>query len=91
MSQKTKKSGEHIEDPTIKEIAAVVQAARRQRGWTQKELAAKAGVDQSKVSRLESGKFNTRMVTLTRVLIGLKADLTFNLELLPLKEEEEQS
>ena len=35
-------------------IAAVIKSLREQRGLTQKELAAKAGVPQSQIGRLES-------------------------------------
>jgi transcriptional regulator with XRE-family HTH domain len=49
------KTGERMqEQPRID--AAQIRALRRQRGWTQKELLFKSGVDQSLISDLENGK-----------------------------------
>jgi len=38
-------------------IGEMVRTLREQRGWSQKELAEKAGVDASLISRLEAGKY----------------------------------
>ncbi len=53
--------------------------ARRRRGWTQKKLAAKTGVNQSEISNIESGQANPTYKTLHTVAhaLGGKIDLVF--------------
>ncbi len=41
---------------TVREAAAAVRELREQRGWSQVELAARAGVSRSFVADLEGGK-----------------------------------
>jgi len=41
---------------TVREAAAVVRELRDQAGWTQSELAAKAGVSRSFIADVEAGK-----------------------------------
>jgi ribosome-binding protein aMBF1 (putative translation factor) len=51
--------------------------ARRKRGWTQKKLADKTGLNQSEISTLESGQANPTYRTLQTVAaaLGGKIDL----------------
>jgi ribosome-binding protein aMBF1 (putative translation factor) len=51
--------------------------ARRKRGWTQKKLAQKTGINQSEISMLESGQANSTYKTLQTLAIALggKIDL----------------
>lgn len=51
--------------------------ARRKRGWTQKKLAEKTGIDQSEISNLESGQANPTYKTMYAVAsaLGGKIDL----------------
>src|SRR5438034_4529632 len=51
--------------------------ARRRRGWTQKKLAQKTGIDQSEISNLESGQANPTYKTMYAVAaaLGAKIDL----------------
>ena len=51
--------------------------ARRKRGWTQKKLAEKTGLNQSEISNLESGQANPTYKTLQTVasVLGGKIDL----------------
>jgi transcriptional regulator with XRE-family HTH domain len=42
--------------PVPGSLGAIVRAERQQRGWSQEELAARAGLDQHDVSRVETGK-----------------------------------
>jgi transcriptional regulator with XRE-family HTH domain len=53
---------------------------RLERGWTQKELADRAGTKQANISRLENGLLNPSVDMLQRVAEALGADLTVTLE-----------
>ena len=53
------------------EIIRALVAARIEQNMTQKELAAKTGLAQSHISRLESGNYNPRLKFLKRVAAGL--------------------
>jgi len=52
-----------------------VRAARLEAGLTQRDLAAKAGVPQSTVARIESGALDPRFGTLDRLLRVCNAEL----------------
>jgi ribosome-binding protein aMBF1 (putative translation factor) len=54
--------------------------ARRKRGWTQKKLAAKTGLNQSEISNLESGQANPTYKTLLTLAsaLGGKIDLVLD-------------
>lgn len=54
---------------------------RLERGWTQKELAQKAGTKQANISRLENGLLNPSVDMLQRVAEALGADLTVTLSM----------
>jgi transcriptional regulator with XRE-family HTH domain len=56
---------------------------RLARGWTQKELAARAGTKQANISRLENGLLNPSVDMLQRVAEALGAELTVTLEQSP--------
>ena len=49
----------YMEGHLITRLAAQIFALRRERGWTQKELAARAGIAQERVSKIESGDFES--------------------------------
>jgi transcriptional regulator with XRE-family HTH domain len=53
---------------------------RLEHGWTQKELAEKAGTKQANISRLENGLLNPSVDMLQRVASALGAELTVILE-----------
>jgi DNA-binding Xre family transcriptional regulator len=64
---------------------------RRQRGWSQTKLAARAGFSQPFIAKLESGAFrNVEVKTLVRIATALNASLqislTSNLEPPPLSD-----
>jgi len=54
--------------------------ARRKRGWTQKKLAQKTGLNQSEISTLESGQANPTYKTLQTLAaaLGGKIDLVLS-------------
>lgn len=56
-------------------IGEQIQSLRRKRSWTQSELADKAGVTQTTVSRVESGKFDVSMRTVAKLLKALGATI----------------
>lgn len=57
-----------------------IVVARRRRGWTQKELARRAGTTQPAIARLESGRAQPRMRTLRKLAEVLEARLVVRLE-----------
>jgi transcriptional regulator with XRE-family HTH domain len=68
--------GERLGTPINPLIGERIQRGRRRRGWTQKELADKAGVSFAVISRLETGQQSVsaeRLWVITR-LLGLSLD-----------------
>ncbi|WP_280431816.1 helix-turn-helix domain-containing protein [Nocardia brasiliensis] len=57
------------------EIGDAVRATREARGWTQSELAERAGLKQHAVSRLESGDVVPTLKTLLRVSDALEVEI----------------
>jgi transcriptional regulator with XRE-family HTH domain len=57
------------------ETSLIISEARRQAGLTQRGLAARAGMPQSTVARIESGAFKARAGTLERLLEALDLEL----------------
>ena len=57
-----------------------IREARKRAGLTQEQLAAKAGITQSHLSRLELGKYVPTLATLERLARALRIPLS---ELLP--------
>lgn len=49
----------YMESHTVSRIAAQIYALRQQRGWSQQDLAEKAGVSQERVCKLECGDFDS--------------------------------
>ena len=58
----------------------LLRLARAKRGWTQRELAAAAGVPQSTIARIESGTRQPALPMLTRLLAAADLDLRTRLE-----------
>ena len=63
------------------EIIRAMLIARREAGITQTQLAAKTGIDQSDISRIENGDANPSLNTLKRLAEGL--NMRLKLEFLP--------
>lgn len=59
-------------------IAIAVVQARTDRGLSQRQLAAKLGMRQPQVARLERGDVNPSWDTVIRVAVGLGIELTIN-------------
>lgn len=56
-------------------IISQLRALRKQRGMTQKELAAKIGQTQQRIAEIESGEFSPSLETLKPILKALDAEL----------------
>lgn len=65
------------------DAAAVLRVARRQAGLSQRGLAARAGVRQPLVSRIESARQQPSLPTLQRLVNACGFQLTVELEPLP--------
>ena len=59
--------------------AGLVLMAREDAGLSQRELAERAGVTQSEIARIESGKREPSIPTLQRILAGAGLELRFRL------------
>ena len=60
---------------TPRQIGAIIQRARKKRGWTQTQLAERAGLRQATISVLETGEKPAKLDTILAVLAAL--DLEF--------------
>jgi transcriptional regulator with XRE-family HTH domain len=60
-------------DPSVRRFGENVRSARKERGWTQEDLAHRTGLTSVQVSRVERGVRETRLTTLLRLLIALEA------------------
>ena len=64
--------------PTIRSemsLGEAVRAARKQRAWTQSDLARAAAVQQKRISAIENGTSSPRLDTILKVLAALDLDL----------------
>ena len=61
------------------ELGRQILDLRLQRGWTQRELAQRAGTRQANISRLENGQLNPSVDTLQRVADALGVQLAVSL------------
>lgn len=74
-----KKEWDNLE-PEFNTIQALIDA-RKRCNMTQKELAEKTGIDQSDISKIETGNANPALSTLKRLAEGM--DMVLKLEFLP--------
>ena len=56
---------------TVDDVAGTVRSVRRERGWTQAQLATKAGVSRDLVNRLERGSGRVEVAKVLDVLAAL--------------------
>ena len=63
---------------TEKQIGTIIQRARKKRGWTQTDLAERAGLRQATISIIESGETPSKLDSILSVLAAL--DLEFRIE-----------
>lgn len=69
------------EKQLLKKIGLRIKQLRTEKGLTQLEFGYRIEVDKSNVSRLESGRFNTKIYTLFQVAQALEIDLSDLLKL----------
>ncbi len=60
---------------TPRQIGTIIQRARKKRGWTQTQLAERAGLRQATISLIESGEKPAKLDSILAVLAAL--DLEF--------------
>lgn len=54
--------------------AAIVKAAREQKGWTRYELAKRAGIGETHLRAIEDGEFSIRLDIFDKLLRALEID-----------------
>jgi transcriptional regulator with XRE-family HTH domain len=84
LNEQLRDPGFRAEYEALEPEFAIVQAmidARKTTGLTQKQLSEKTGIDQSDISRIESGDANPTLATLKSLAAGM--DMTLKLEFLP--------
>ena len=57
-----------------------IRAVRKERGFTQGEIAKRLGISQQLISRIESGKENVSLLTLKKIVDGLGAKLIVDIK-----------
>lgn len=67
-------------EPDYNTIQAIIYA-RKRKNLTQKQLAEKTGIDQSDISKLETGNANPILQVLKRLAEGM--DMVLKLEFIP--------
>ena len=61
---------------TSKQIGTIIQRTRKQRGWTQAQLAERAGLRQETISVIESGEKPSKLPSILAVLAALDLEFT---------------
>ncbi|TMV72041.1 helix-turn-helix domain-containing protein [Thioclava sp. BHET1] len=63
---------------TSKQIGAIIQRTRKQRGWTQARLAERSGLRQETISIIESGEKPSKLPSILAVLAALDLEFTID-------------
>ena len=58
-----------------KRLAMRVKEERERRGWTQEQLAEKAGISRGFLARLETARHDPKLSTLEKIAKALKIDI----------------
>jgi len=59
-------------DGAVEQFGRNLRAARKERGWTQEELADRSGLAMVQVSRVERGVREIRLTTMLRLVAALE-------------------
>lgn len=76
---KFRSSNSAFRDALYESAGKAVRNTRVEAGWSQKELAKKAGISQQLISRIEKGRENVSLSTLKKISDALDRDLEINL------------
>ena len=60
-----------------KNIGKKIAAIRNEKGWTQRQLADKCGLQQSHIARIEQGKYSVGIDILTTIVSALDKEIKF--------------
>ncbi len=72
---------EEVENDSIcYELASLLQSTRKKLKISQKELAKITGIQQSSISKIESGKYNPSIILVQRIANGLGKKVIIRLE-----------
>lgn len=69
------------EKQLLRKIGLRIKQLRSDKGMSQRELGYEIDVEKSNISRIESGKFNTKIYTLYKVAEALKMSMSDLLEI----------
>lgn len=61
---------------TPRQIGSIIQRARKKLGWTQSDLAERAGLRQGTISIVETGSETVKLNTLLSILAALDLEFT---------------
>ena len=59
----------------LKAFGKNLRRLRREKGWTQEELANEIGIEISQISRIERGLINTTLLTLVKIAEALRVEI----------------
>ena len=65
----------HMKRNVLSELGTRIREKRKSRGWTQEELAAKAGIDRSYIGGVERGERNLTFTVLCQICSALRYDV----------------
>lgn len=62
-------------NPFLVEMGTKIKTAREKKGWSQCKLASLAGLERTGLSRIENGRFSSKIVTLKSIADALECDV----------------
>ena len=71
---------EKLDESICNELAMLIQSTRKKLKLSQKDLAKITGMQQSSISKIESGKYNPSIMQLKRIADGLGKKIIIRLE-----------
>lgn len=71
---------EQLDESICNELAMLIQSTRKKLKLSQKDLAKITGMQQSSISKIESGKYNPSIMQLKRIADGLGKKIIIRLE-----------
>ena len=71
---------EQLDESICNELAMLIQSTRKKLKLSQKDLSKITGMQQSSISKIESGKYNPSIMQLKRIADGLGKKIIIRLE-----------